>query len=120
MHSHYMPRALESALGQRQAAPRVAVRDGKPFVEYGPRSAVPLTPYFNDPMRILERMDEAAIDHAVLSVTIPGVDWLDPVEAEEVADACNRETAAIVVNVDGLSFERLVDAVLDRLRAERA
>jgi predicted TIM-barrel fold metal-dependent hydrolase len=95
MHSHYMPRALESALGRRQAAPRVADRDGKSFVEYGPRSAVPLTPYFNDPMRILERMDEAGIDHAVLSVTIPGVDWLDPDEAEEVADASNHETAAI-------------------------
>jgi predicted TIM-barrel fold metal-dependent hydrolase len=33
MHSHYMPRALLSALGKRAAAPRTAERDGKMYVE---------------------------------------------------------------------------------------
>jgi predicted TIM-barrel fold metal-dependent hydrolase len=56
----------------------------------------PLTPVFFDPDLIIARMDEAAVDHALLSVTIPGVDWLDAEDGEEVADASNRETAAIV------------------------
>ncbi len=56
----------------------------------------PLMPVFFEPDTILARMDEARIDHAVLSVTVPGVDWLDPVEAQEVADASNQETAALV------------------------
>jgi aminocarboxymuconate-semialdehyde decarboxylase len=96
MHSHYLPRALLSALGSRQAAPRIADRGGKPFVEYGPGSAVPLSPVFSEVDLILDRMEEAQVDHSVLSVTIPGVDWLDAQEAEEVADESNRETAAIV------------------------
>src|SRR5260370_22365259 len=53
-------------------------------------------PVFFEPELILERMDEAAIDHAVLSVTSPGVDWRDPREGEKVAEASNEETAAIV------------------------
>ncbi len=95
MHSHYMPRALWRALERRQAAPRIADREGRPFVEYGPRSAVALTPAFYDTGFILGRMDEAGVDHSVLSVTIPGVDWLEPAEAEAVADACNAELAEI-------------------------
>jgi aminocarboxymuconate-semialdehyde decarboxylase len=95
MHSHYMPRALLSALGKRAATPRTAERDGNVYVEYGPGSAVPVLPVFTDPALILDRMDESGIDHSVLSVTIPGVDWLDEAEAEAVADECNRETAAI-------------------------
>src|ERR1700674_5405409 len=56
----------------------------------------PLTPVFFEPELILEKMDEARIDHAVLSVTIPGVDWLEEKHGEEVAEAANEETAAIV------------------------
>ena len=96
VHSHYMPRALARALEARSAAPRIFRTDGKTLIDYGERSGAPLLPVFFEPELILERMDEAAIDHAVLSVTIPGVDWLDPDEAEEVAKASNEETAAIV------------------------
>ena len=95
-HSHYMPRALARALEARSAAPRIFHTDGKTLIEYGERSVAPLTPVFFEPELILERMDEAAIDHAVLSVTMPGVDWLDPDEGEEVAQASNEETASIV------------------------
>jgi len=104
VHSHYMPMALLRALERRHAAPRVIQREGRPFIEYGPGSAVALTPVFYEPRLILERMDESGIDHAVLSVTMPGVDWLDLDQAEEVADAANGETAAIVAaNPDRLS-----------------
>jgi len=70
--------------------------DGVTFIEYGARSVAPLLPVFFEPELILERMVEAGIDHAVLSVTIPGVDWLDAEVGEEVAEAANEETAAIV------------------------
>lgn len=96
VHSHYMPRVLARALERRTAAPRIHVRDGASYVEYGPGSGTPLTAGFTDPDEILARMGLAGINHAVLSVTIPGVDWFAPDEAEEVALASNEETAAIV------------------------
>jgi predicted TIM-barrel fold metal-dependent hydrolase len=96
MHSHYMPGALMAALERRKVAPRIIEREGKPFVEYGPNSAVLLRPVFHQPQLIVEQMDAAGIDHAVLSVTIPGVDWFDPGQAEEIAAASNEETAAII------------------------
>jgi predicted TIM-barrel fold metal-dependent hydrolase len=95
-HSHFMPKALARALEARSAAPRIFRTDGKTLIDYGERSLAPLMPVFFEPELILERMDEVGIDHAVLSVTIPGVDWLDPDEGEDVAEASNAETAAIV------------------------
>lgn len=95
MHTHYLPAALRRSLEARQDAPRVTTRDGKPYVEYGPRSAVPLSGAFSDPDVILGRMDEASIDHAVLSVTIPGVDWFDVGEAAGIAEECNAELAEL-------------------------
>lgn len=96
VHSHYMPQALSRALERRAKPPRIFQSDGRPVIEYGAGSKTALTPIFFEPGLILERMDDARIDHAVLSVTIPGVDWLDAAEAEEVADASNQETAALV------------------------
>jgi predicted TIM-barrel fold metal-dependent hydrolase len=96
VHSHYMPEAVARALEARTEAPRIFKREGKPFIEYGERSVAPLTPVFFEPDLILERMDEAGIDHALLSVSIPGVDWLEEEHGEEVAQAANEETAAIV------------------------
>ena len=92
VHSHYLPRALAAALEKRRVAPRI--RDG--YIEYGEGSGTPLSSGFTDIDVIVQRMDEARIDHAVLSVTIPGVDWLDAEEAAGVARACNDETAATV------------------------
>jgi predicted TIM-barrel fold metal-dependent hydrolase len=91
-----MPKALSRALERRVEAPRIFQRDNRSFIEYGAGSITPLTPVFFEPELILEQMDQAGIDHAVLSVTIPGVDWLHPEDGEEVADASNHETAAIV------------------------
>ncbi len=92
VHSHYLPRALAAALEKRSTAPRI--RDG--FIEYGEGSGTPLSAGFTDVDVIIARMDEAGIDHAVLSVTIPGVDWLAEDDAVDVARACNDETAALV------------------------
>jgi predicted TIM-barrel fold metal-dependent hydrolase len=96
VHSHYMPKELARALEKRTVAPRIFSREGKSFIEYGEGSITALTPVFSEPELILEGMDQAHIDHSVLSVTIPGVDWLDEEDAEEVADAANYETAVIV------------------------
>ncbi len=91
-----MPRALARALERRTAPPLMISRDGKPFIEYGAGAGSPLWPEFTDPDLILARMDAAGIDHAVLTVTIPGVDWFDAEEGEELAESANEETAAIV------------------------
>jgi predicted TIM-barrel fold metal-dependent hydrolase len=96
VHSHYMPEALARALARRSVAPRIFKRDDTDLIEYGPGSAAPITPVFYEPELIIQRMDEASIDHAVLSVTIPGVDWLDAADGEQVADEANAQTAAIV------------------------
>lgn len=95
VHCHYMPRALERALARRMSAPRIFTRDHTRLIEYGPASVTSLTPAFTDIDQILERMDEAKIDHAVLTVTIPGVDWLGADEGEEVAIEANEETAGV-------------------------
>jgi len=94
-HSHFLPASLRRALQTRPAAPRVIERDGVTYVEYGARSAVPLSPAFTDVDVILERMKEAGIDHSVLSVTIPGVDWFDMGVAPGLADECNAELAEL-------------------------
>jgi predicted TIM-barrel fold metal-dependent hydrolase len=96
VHSHYLPAELARALEKRVEAPRIFKRDGESIIEYGEGSAAPLQPVLFDPDLILERMDEAGVDHTLLSVNIPGVDWLDAEDGEEVADAANYETAAIV------------------------
>jgi predicted TIM-barrel fold metal-dependent hydrolase len=96
VHSHYLPRALASALERRTSPPLIRAEGGGRFIVYGAGSGTPLSPGFTDLGLILSRMDEARIDHAVLSVTIPGVDWLEEDEATAVATACNAETAEIV------------------------
>jgi predicted TIM-barrel fold metal-dependent hydrolase len=101
VHSHYLPRALVAALEKRKKAPRIFREGGSLLVEYGAGSRTPLSPSFFEPEVILERMDEAHIDHAVLSVSIPGVDWFDEEEAATVAEASNAETAAIVARHPG-------------------
>ena len=96
VHSHYLPKELARALERRVDPPQIITNSGKTFIEYGEGSMTPLTPVFTEPDLILAGMNDAGIDHAVLSVTIPGVDWLDPDDGEEVADAANYETASIV------------------------
>lgn len=95
MHTHYLPASLLRALEGRRDAPRVTTRDGSPYIEYGTRSAVPLGAAFTDAGVTLERMDEAGVSHAVLSVTIPGVDWFDQADAPGLADDCNAELAEL-------------------------
>ena len=73
-------------------------------MEYGVRSAAPLQPVLTDASEIIRKMDEASIDQAVLSVTIPGVDWLEPNEAVAVAEESNAETAALATRYPGRLF----------------
>jgi predicted TIM-barrel fold metal-dependent hydrolase len=96
VHSHYLPRALASALARRTSAPLIRGEGESRYIEYGPGSGTPLSRGFTDLDVIVEGMNDAHIDHAVLSVTIPGVDWLDEEEAVVVAAACNDETSEIV------------------------
>lgn len=95
MHCHYLPQALLRGLKRRGSSPRISDRDGVTVIDYGPRSAVPLRPEFTDPDIILREMDEAGVDHSVLSVTIPGVDHFEAGDASALADECNQETASL-------------------------
>ena len=90
-----MPRAVWRMLEKRSVPPRIVESDGRRLVEYGPGSLTPVA-LFAEPEEILHRMDQAGVDRAVLSVNIPGVDWLSPEEGEEVAGEANSETAALV------------------------
>lgn len=90
-----MPRAVWRMLEKRSVPPRIVESDGRRLVEYGPGSLTPVA-LFAEPEAILHRMDQAGVDRAVLSVNIPGVDWLSPEEGEEVAGEANSETAALV------------------------
>lgn len=94
---------VEAANGPNAAidASTVAAGNAEPgasaglTMEYGVHCAPgPITPKLTDIDVILAEMDDARIDHSVLSVTIPGVDWLEPADAAAVAHACNAETAA--------------------------
>ncbi len=104
VHSHYLPFALLEALERRQTAPRVTTEGGAKFVEYGAGLATPLRPVFTDAAETIHEMDQAGIQQSLLSVTIPGVDWLEPDEAVAVAEASNQETAELSARYPGRIF----------------
>jgi predicted TIM-barrel fold metal-dependent hydrolase len=117
VHSHYMPKALARALERRVGVPWIFKRGDQRFIEYGERSLAPPLLVFFEPELILEQMDQAGIDHAVLSVTIPGVGWLDEQEGEEVAEAANQETAAVAARYPD-RFSGLAIRAEDREKVE--
>ena len=91
IHTHYLPTALLEALERRTETPCIMTRDSRKFVQYGPETAYPLLPHANDLKLKLSEMDEVGISLAVLSVNIPGIDWIDRKEAATVARDANDE-----------------------------
>jgi predicted TIM-barrel fold metal-dependent hydrolase len=95
-HTHFLTSALAKALETRDEIPRLVTRDGRRFVEYGPGLAYPLLSDMLDLDEKLSLMEGAGIDHAVLTVNIPGVDHFEAAEAVALARAVNDELAGIV------------------------
>lgn len=65
------------------------------MIEYGKGNAHPLLPEMTDLELQREAMERAGIEHAVLSVNVPGVDWFEPQEAVAVARDVNDELGAV-------------------------
>ena len=74
VHTHYMPAALVSALEGRAQSPRISTEGDRRFIEYGEASGHALLDSMVDIEAQLAEMAAASIDHAVLSVNVPGVD----------------------------------------------
>lgn len=79
LHTHFIPKALLEFLSQRTQEPRFAEESpGQGYIVHGGAKFGPLSPVMYDPELRLKDVD--AIDQEmvqVLSVTIPGVDFLD-------------------------------------------
>lgn len=95
VHSHYMPAALVSALEARADSPRISGEGGRRFIQYGQGSGHALLPSMVDIEAQLAEMETASIDHAVLSVNVPGVDWFPADDGVAVAREVNDELIAL-------------------------
>jgi predicted TIM-barrel fold metal-dependent hydrolase len=102
VHTHFLPRALAEALESRDGFPRIErSRDGTGYIHYGPNSGHPLLPAMERLDLRLADMDRQGIATAVLCVTVPGVDGLEPAEGVAVARAANEELAALTAASGG-------------------
>lgn len=95
VHSHYMPAALASALEARADPPRISGEGDRRLIEYGQASGHALLPSMVDIEAQLADMAMASIDHAVLSVNVPGVDWFAADDGVAVAREVNDELIAV-------------------------
>ena len=64
-------------------------------IEYGPGSGHRLLPEMTDLALGREAMERAGIEHALLSVNVPGVDWFPTEDGVPLARAVNDELAAV-------------------------
>lgn len=95
VHSHYMPGALVSALEARGESPRIYGEGEQRFIEYGQASGHALLGSMVDIEAQLAEMAAASIDHAVVSVQVPGVDWFGADDGVAVAREVNDELIAL-------------------------
>jgi predicted TIM-barrel fold metal-dependent hydrolase len=96
VHTHYLPTALAGALEARSDAPRICARPGGRVIEYGKGSGHPLLDSMVDLELRLRDMDETGIDLALLTVSVPGVDWFGRDDGIALAREVNDELAELV------------------------
>jgi aminocarboxymuconate-semialdehyde decarboxylase len=97
IHNHFYAPKLLSAIEKGKFRDLRVERDSwnrKLIVHKGTRAVTITDPMTNVDMR-LEDMEKAGVDIQVLSLTIPGVDFLDPEEGLEYAQASNEEIAGV-------------------------
>jgi aminocarboxymuconate-semialdehyde decarboxylase len=95
VHRHYLASSLRQALAERSELPRISEGEDRTMLAYGRGSGHQLLPAMTDLDLQREAMERDGIEHAVLSVGIPGVDWFAPEDGVSVARQVNDELAAI-------------------------
>ena len=122
VHTHDMPAALVSALEARADSPRITGDGDRRFIEYGRASGHVLLGSMVDIEAQVAEMASASIDHAVLSVNVPGVDWFGADDGVAVAREVNDELIALTeAHPGGLSAVAVLPMqVPERAAAELA
>jgi predicted TIM-barrel fold metal-dependent hydrolase len=94
VHRHYLAPPLRQALAGRSEVPRLTQNERGTTIEYGPGSGHLLLPPMTDLDLQREAMGRAGIEHAVLSLNVPGVDWFAPEDGVSLARDVNDDLAA--------------------------
>lgn len=124
VHNHFYPEAYLDkldALAENYAVERD--EEGRDVIVSDGARVVTLTPPMRNIEARLEDMDRAGVDHQLLSLSIPNVNFLDGEESVDLARTCNDAYARIIDEYDDLSALACVplnepDAAVDE--AERA
>src|SRR5829696_1286118 len=95
VHRHYLASPLREALESRSAPPRICETERGAMIEYGRRNGHPLLAAMTDLGLQREAMERDGIEHAVLSVGIPGLDWAAPREGVSLSRQVNDELAGL-------------------------
>jgi predicted TIM-barrel fold metal-dependent hydrolase len=101
VHVHYLPEPYVEALAARGEPPRLVRQDGALLLDFGGGGAFPLEAEMTDLELHRRGMERAGIDQAVLSISPPAVDGLEPAEARAVAAASNDALADLSRGHDG-------------------
>lgn len=96
VHFHYLPPALLKAFLRRARPPRAERQDGWLVLDFGDGYVERIDARLAEPERLLESLQRARIDMAVVSINQPGVLKLAPSEARAVARDANDELAELV------------------------
>jgi predicted TIM-barrel fold metal-dependent hydrolase len=121
VHFHYLPPALLKVFMRRTRPPRAERRDGWLELDFGEGYVERIDARLAEPGRLLENLQRARIDMAVISINQPGVLKLDPPEATAVAREANDELAELIGErrgaVEGLATLpwQATDAAVDEL-----
>lgn len=101
VHIHHLPPALLGTLLRRSRYPRAERRDGSLVLEFGNGYVEHVAVHRIEPEGLLDSLQRAGVDLAVVSVNQPGVLLLDTAEAVAVARDANDELLQLVRDSDG-------------------
>ncbi len=99
--SHVFPQAYAELLARNRGALRVTGQKGVYLIDYGGVEQFSLDLERYSPQATLQAMDEAGIDISVVSVNIPGPEWLEPHLAIEGSRLCNDYLSDLSIRFPG-------------------
>lgn len=96
VHNHYYPEEYLDAISKFDCDIEVSEdENGREVLLSGGSRIVTLTPPMTDLQARLDDMDRAGVDHQVISLSAPNVNFLDETECLELARICNDVYAEI-------------------------